>query len=301
MAPKPQELKFFLLKSRVTETGSTPVLGRLVKNYLNPMGDYAPSRHPAEALTPDVWSGFLVGPQTDHDRHITAVASRDRSFWAKAFKGLASADAQDADDGSSEITSPKITVWGLKRETAYLEALKAVPEVRVEMLDLCPVGGKLYLVVGTMSFQAASVRRAGGRTTGAGVSAAVPGELVAAAAAAAGVAGLPGDGGAVVELGVNASSSAAWATAYAVKGAEGSGAEGGQEEEVNVFAVACKEVSRNLLGLGKDMKLRAKQPEYRGGMHCGGSDDESNEEKGLQSPPDRWDVDSCLFKFDQPA
>ncbi|KLU89525.1 hypothetical protein MAPG_08496 [Magnaporthiopsis poae ATCC 64411] len=286
MAPEPQELKFFLLKRRLPAPESATVLGQIVKNFLSPTSDYTP-QSPEKTLTPDIWSSFLLEEQTDHDAHITASSSKDRSFWTRV-KAVAAVNAHDAQGGSSEISSPSITVRGLKRESAYLAALKSVPEVRREMLRLCPVGGKAYLVVGTMSFQTAAVKRAGNREVGAGASATVPvgGELAAVIGA---------------ELGAERSSSAAWTTGYNVKGAEGKESDGGGQE---VFAVACKEISRGLLGLGKDIKLKDRQPEYRGGVHFGSddsseSDEEEDEDEELPSPADQQNVDSCLFGFSQ--
>lgn len=292
MTPQPRELKFFLLKRRLPAPESATVLGQIVKNFLSPTSDYTP-KSPSAALSPSVWSDFLLEEQTDHDAHITASSAKDRSFWTRV-KAVASVTAHDAQGGSSEITSPSITVRGLKRESAYLEALKSVPEVRREMLRLCPVGGKAYLVVGTMSFQTATVKRAGNRENGAGVSATVP---VPAGELATATAGAPG----VVELGAERSSSAAWTTGYNVKGTEGNESNGGGQE---VFAVACKEISRGLLGLGRDIKLRNKQPEYRGGVHFGSddsseSDEEEDEDEELPSPADQRNVDSCLFTFSQ--
>ncbi|KAL8296510.1 hypothetical protein RB597_005882 [Gaeumannomyces tritici] len=286
MTPQPRELKFFLLKRRLPASESATVLGQIVKDFLNPTSDYTPLS-PEEALTPGVWSSFLLEEQTDHNAHITAASSKDHSFWTRVT-AVVSVTAHNAQDSSSEITSPSIAVRGLKRESAYLAALKGVPEVRREILRLCPVGGKAYLVVGTMSFQTATVKREGSRAAGAGVSATVPvGELATAAA-----------GAPCVELGAERSSSAAWTTDYEVNGAEGNKSNGGQE----VFAVACKEISRSLLGLGTDIKLRTKQPEYRGGVHFGSddsseSDEEEDEDEELPSPADQRNVDSCLFAF----
>ncbi|KAL8380762.1 hypothetical protein RB595_005174 [Gaeumannomyces hyphopodioides] len=288
MAPQPRELKFFLLKRRLPAPESATVLGQIVKNFLSPTSDYTP-QSPAEALTPSVLSSFLLEEQTDHDAHITASSSKDRSFWTRV-KAVASVNAHDAQGGSSEITSPSIAVRGLKRESAYLTALKSVPEVRRDMLRLCPVGGKAYLIVGTMSFQTATVKRGGNREDGTGVSATVPvaGELATTTG---------------IELGAERSSSAAWTTGYNVKGAEDNKSNGGGQE---VFAVACKEISRSLLGMGRDVKLRNKQPEYRGGVHFGSddsseSDEEEEEDEELPSPADQRNVDSCLFTFNQAA
>jgi len=293
MGAQSHELKFFLLKRRLPSSESASILGRVVKHFLSPTSDYTP-QSPEGALTPGVWSQFLLEQQVDHDAHITASASKDDSFWAKV-RGVLAAKANAAEDGSSEITSPRVLVRALKRESTYLEALKKAPHVRREMLRLCPVGGKVYLVVGTMSFATARVRRTGNRATGAGASATVP------------VAGGVDAGGASIELGAERSSSAAWTTDYTVQVGDAVG--GGQE----VFAIACREISRNLLGMGADVKLRIAQPEYRGGVHfgvddSGDSDDSDNSEDGDASgdeddaqplPPvtGQWDVDSIVFTF----
>ena len=66
-------------------------------------------------------------------------------------------------------------------ERDYFNALKVVPEARKKMLEMCPLSGKVYLAVGTMSIQTAQFKCTGSRfndTT-------VTGKLLVGAAVAA--------------------------------------------------------------------------------------------------------------------
>ena len=66
--------------------------------------------------------------------------------------------------------------------------------------------------------------------------------------------------------------------------------EDGEADEAaeEVFAIACKEVTRDWQGFGNDVKMKAKRPEYRGGQHFGQDDDsdsdvESGDDEGAET------------------
>jgi hypothetical protein len=121
--------------------------------------------------------------QHDDGAYFKAKASRDDKLWAK-MKGLLSLSSNSAEGGITEITSTRITTRRLKLESDYFNALKGVPEARRKMLDMCPVGGKTYLIVGTMSIQTATFKSTGTQRHCSSISSALP---ISAAAGAAGV------------------------------------------------------------------------------------------------------------------
>ncbi|KAL2135252.1 hypothetical protein VTI74DRAFT_9237 [Chaetomium olivicolor] len=106
------------------------------------------------------------------------------------------------------------------------------------------------------------------------------------AAGVAGLAGgvpLPGVGAEVMpdlEAGVGRTSSSASMGTFSTS-ADGDGE--GREE---VFAIACKVITRTWKGIGRDVRVRCRQPEYRGGQHFGddgrSDSDEEDSEKELE-------------------
>lgn len=143
------------------------------------------------------------------------------------------------------------------------------------MLDMCPVGGKIYLVVGTMSFHTAEVKQSGTRSKARNAEADVPlGKVVAAAG------GLPYPTGEVgsVQIDTEHSASSDWTMGSTVT------AGGESEDAEEVSAVACRVVRRDWAGLGTDVKFTENTPDYRGGQHFrkASSDDEDEEEVDAQ-------------------
>ncbi|KAH7124996.1 hypothetical protein B0J13DRAFT_647101 [Dactylonectria estremocensis] len=304
MAPQSQELKFYLLKDPLAPGDGVHMLGCVVEQFLNPTRNFTPPS-PVTTLTPDVFGAFLLEPHFEYDAHITTTASKDGSFWAKV-KGVFSAAADAAVGGSSETTSPCLVVRRLKREPSYFNALKAIPEVRSELLSMCPVGGKVYLIVGTMGYRTATVKQAGNQSVRGTLAGTLP--TGTHSAATIGVPLAVGEGG--IEIGAERTSSSAWTKDYELKASEADGGEAGE----HVFALACREVTRDWIGLGMDIKMRTKQPEYRGGQHYGAGDESDSNEDGdndeaenmaaqglylvdSASEVSQWEAESTVFKF----
>jgi hypothetical protein len=72
---------------QVSESGS--LLGRVIRRYEDPTLDYTPES-PSAALTPDVFSRFLLGPQHDHHARFTAQTSHTNDRWLKFLTMLLS-------------------------------------------------------------------------------------------------------------------------------------------------------------------------------------------------------------------
>jgi hypothetical protein len=131
---------------------------------------------------------------------------------------------------------------------------------------MCPVSDKVYLVVGTMSVQSARFDHSTIQTHERSTGVALP--LAIAASAAAMSFGAPlGPCAEVIpdaEAGVSRASSSVSTASFSTAAGDG--------DEEEVFAVACKVISRTWHGLGKDVGVRERQPEYRGGRHFGHHD-----------------------------
>jgi hypothetical protein len=175
-------------------------------------------------------------------------------------QGPFSLSSEFVEGGSTIVTSLRITTRRLKLEVDYFKSLKSVSEVRRKTLEMCSVGEKVYLIVGTMSIQTAMFKQTVIKRSNTAVAGSLPVGAVAIAAAASGGITLP-VGAANAELGAERSSSADWTMKFTATttGSEGE-KDGGAEE---VFAIACKEITRDWHGLGTDVKMRVKRPEYR--------------------------------------
>jgi hypothetical protein len=279
MAPQSFEPTFFLLKRRLPPSESANLLGRVIRRYQDPTLDYTPES-PSQTLS-GVESGFsqyLVGVQYDDSARFVAQGIHGRTRWV-GFLGVLSSST--ATGGSTTVTSPRIITRRLKLEGEYFNALKSVPAIRRKMLDMCPVNDKVYLVVGTMSAQTATFNRTASQSRVKTISASLPlGFATGAAAMSVGVPLPPGAETLVpdAEAGVAREDAFAWAASFSTGAVadDGSPLEDGEE----VFAVACKVITRSWKALGKDVKVRAAQPEYRGGQHFGEGEDGSDPDDG---------------------
>lgn len=269
MASHSHEPTFFLLKRRLPAAESLHLLGRIVRQYQNPTSDYIPREQtPSEVLTEETFARFLMGVQHDDSAHFKAQASRDDKLWGK-IKGLLSLSSNLVEGGTTEVTSSRITTRRLKLEERYFKELKAVPQARKELLEMCPVGGKAYLIVGTMSIQTARFTTTGTRHQSTKAHGSLPVDKIAQAA------GVPmfGSVGLTPEAGIQHSTSSGWTMDFSTKMAED------DDDAFEVFAISCKEVTRGWGGFGKDVIMNRKRPEYRGGQRFGPDEDESDEDE----------------------
>ena len=277
MSPHSYQPKFFLLKRRLPASESAHLLGRVVQRYQDPTVDFTPNS-PAETLTAEIFQSFLLGVQYDTDAILKAQASRNDGIRTK-LSGLVSLSTTSVEGGSTIVESPCIIARRLKREKAYFEALKAIPKVRREVLDMCPVGHKVYLIVGIMSAQSAKFERKMTQSKSTSVSASLKPPLSVALSV-----GAPHANGITApEASSSFSDSSEWAMKFSSAAV---GEAGSSVEAEEVFAVACKEISCGWGGIGHDVKLKVKSPEYRGGQHYGteeesdaSDEDEADEEK----------------------
>ena len=275
MAPQLYEPTFFPLKRRIPASESAHLLGRIIRQYQDPNLDYTPES-PSKSLTPATFEKFLLGVQYDDTAQFNARASLDGSLWA-TIKGLLSFSSTSAEAGTTEIVAPRIITRRLKLESDYFNALKATPEARRKILEMCPVGGKaVYLIVGTMSIQTATFKTTGTRRNNTNVSGTLP--MGAAASATAASSGIPLPPQAIPnpEVGLERSNSSDWTMDFSAtaRGKDGEIDEGAEE----VFAISCKAVRRDWQGFGGDLKMKEKRLEYRGGQHFGNSRDSESDE-----------------------
>jgi hypothetical protein len=260
--------EFFLLKYRLTAEQSAALLGRVVKRYEDPNLDYTPVSDGTELAR----AKHALAPQYDHGVALTATASRDDRVGAK-IKGLLGLSVNTGKGGSTTIKSPRVTVRRLTPEKDYFKALKELPEVRTKILDMCPWSSKTaYLVVGTMSFRTAEISRTGESHRNRKLETTVPVGQLAAAAASAPVGGHTGD----AQLDLERSRQAEWTTKFTTAA---TGPNGEPEEHAEeVFAICCKEIGRDWLGLGKGVQMKPRQVEYRSGQHFKGDDEDEDDE-----------------------
>lgn len=270
MASQSYEPKFFLLKRRLPASESAHLLGRVVEQYQDPTVNYTPDS-PSDSVTAEVFKTFLLGVQYDTNAILKAQASRNDGLRAKV-SGLLSFSTGSAEGGSTTVESPRIITRRLKLETDYFDVLKAVPQVRRKILDMCAVGHKVYLIVGTMSAQTAKFEHTAAQAKGTSVS----GALQLPLSVALSVGGMPPlDTLTSPEASMRQSDSSGWAMRFSSTAIGEDGSSGDAEE---VFAVACREISRSWGGLGDDVKMKARHPEYRGGQHFGEDSDSNNED-----------------------
>ncbi|PMD44532.1 hypothetical protein L207DRAFT_509254 [Hyaloscypha variabilis F] len=260
MSPQSYEPRFFLLKRRLPASESAHLLGRVVQRYQDPTVDYTPNS-PSESVSAEIFNSFLLGVQYDTDAVLKAQASRNDGVRAK-LSGLLSFSTASVSGGSTIVESPCIITRRLKRENNYFEALKAIPEIRREILDMCPVGQKVYLIVGTMSAQRARFEHnvTQSKTTS------VSGSLKPPLSIALSMGAPHANALTAPEASSRYSDSSEWAMKFC---STAIGEDGVSSEGEEVFAVACKEISRGWGGLGHDVKLKPKSLEYRGGQHYG--------------------------------
>jgi hypothetical protein len=139
--------------------------------------------------------------------------------------------------------------------------MKSLPEVRAELLDMLPRGGKVYMIVGTMTFDSADIKHSGSRTKNSQADGRVP--VLQAAAAASGIP-IPVSGGTVEIAGAKADSSD-----WTVKSST-------VDEEV--FAVEYRVITRDWGGYGGEPKFRDSIPDFQGGLTYGAGDEEEDDE-----------------------
>ncbi|KAF3916711.1 hypothetical protein ABW20_dc0106395 [Dactylellina cionopaga] len=279
MVVKSNEPAFYLLKRRLPASETAHLLGRVVLRYQDPTFDYTPES-PSNSLTVDLFNQFILGVQYEDIAHFKAKNSQNDKFWGR-LKGLLSISSTDGAGGSSDLVSLRITTRRLKLEKQYFNMFKALPKSRQKMLEMCPISGKVYLVVGIMSAHTLEVKRTGIQQKDLGASLTVP--LRAAVA----LSGLPADPNAIPnpEARARRTTSSAWDMEFTTTAVGQDGAPDGMAEEV--FAIALKEITRDWQGFGRDLKMKTKQPEYRGGQNYGDNDSDSGE----QNEEDEGDED----------
>jgi hypothetical protein len=249
------------------------MLGRFVRNFQDPTFDYAPLS-PRASLSPEVYNTFLMTPQHENATTITARASKDSRLMAK-LQSLLSFSSSAENGGSTSITSPRVTIRRLRLEPDYFAALSKVDTLREKILDMCPRGDRIYLVVGTMSFHTAEVKTMGSIRNEVEAKVTIAAGTAAAAAAGGPLPAFePGMGN--VELESGHASSSDWTMESTATAVGQDGVDDPHAEEI--FAVAYRIVRRDLVGLGKNVQMTRKTPSCRGGQHFGGSENESDDE-----------------------
>jgi len=257
-----QAPRFFLLKHRLSKAESDDILGRVVKSFPDPTFDYTP----VSQETSSIIEKYILDPQYDDSAALQAKASQDERFSVR-IKNLLTLSTNSGYGGITTIKSPRVVVRRLKLERDYFNELKALPAVRSKILDMCPMNSRTaYLVVGTMSIKTAEFKQTGETHKNTTLDGSLP--LLQIAATASGVP-LVGSTGSV-GVGAENLASAKWTRTFKTPDNAG----GGEE----VFAISYKEVSRDWLGLGSDVRMKAKQVEYRGGQHFGSDDDVDSDE-----------------------
>ncbi|WKT53635.1 hypothetical protein QSH57_004219 [Fusarium oxysporum f. sp. vasinfectum] len=288
MAPETSKLKFLALETPLPVSESANLLGRVVQRYDNLFLGFTPES-PAKTLTQEQFARFVVVQHID-DARLTAQVSSLSSGFANVF---ARASASTTATGTTTVTAPRVTTRQLRSPVDYFNALKADPVVRRELLKLCPVNDTVYLVVGTMSARSASFEHTmlRGYSTSGGVMLPL-GAVAGAAALAAGMPLVdPNLGGAMPDLEAEVKRERLAGGAKTFTMHPSTDDDGGQ-----VFAVAYAVVRRTWRGLGKDVRVRTRQPEYSGGVHFGSDDsDDSEDEDGPDNETELCEADEAAL------
>jgi len=286
MAPETGPLKFLALKTPLSPSESANLLGRVVLSYNDLHHGHTPES-PAATLTPTQFARFVDVRHSD-DATFTAHASASSSGFLDVF---ARASAATTATGNVTVTAPRVTTRQLRPQVDYFAALKADPTVRDKLLEMCPVNDTVYLIVGTMSAQYARFERTtlSGRNTNGGVTLPI-GALASAATIAAGVPIVTPEllGGTIPDLkaGIKRERLEGGTATFIMPPSE----EGDGEQ---VFAVACRVVKRTWRGLGKEVRVRPRQPEYSGGLHFGSNDSDDSENE--DSSDDETEADKIAL------
>ena len=269
MTPPSQTPVFYLLKHSLSASEAANILGQIVLHIDDPTFEFVPTS-PVACLGPDVFKTFLQEPHHDEDALYTAASSKDQSLLA-SVRSLFSMSSSREEDGSVELGSERITIRRLKRDMEYFKELKKNPDVRRKLLEMCPVGKKIYLVVGTMGFQSASLKRTGMQRHESKAAGSLP--TGAAIAALSGGTIAFGEAG-TVEVSGGHARSAEWTIESKVAACD---AEDGDKSDV-VFAVSYRVITRNWKRLGSDIKMKIKA-EQRSGLHFGARDSEEDSDE----------------------
>lgn len=276
---------FYVLRRRLPSSETPNMLGRFVRHFQDPTAEYTPEE-PAKHID---LTNFILKTDDyetgDAENPALKVKSAKDDKLKSILRGLLSVSFSHAEQREMELDSPCLTTRRLKNFRTVFQTLKAVPEVRRAVLEMLPVGGKIYLVVGIMTFSTAIVRHEGNKSASNHTEAKLPiGNVVTAAVGAPPIMGTQKVGVAVEQ---SSSTSSDWASRAKVV------AEGDDAEEI--FAVEYRVVTRDWAGLGKEPVYRPWAPAYRGGLTYGRSIDVNRSD---EDDEDDEDEDSAVQKVE---
>ena len=143
---------FFLLKgpSLPAASEAKAMLGRIVKNFAQPLADYVPE---------DASSYTKLEPNVTHLSNAARIADATNSKVLKAkFLSIAEALRSQGRSQASILENSKISAWELRRQETVFQQLTKSPEVLSQLKQWAkPKEDPAYMIVGLLIWQDATM------------------------------------------------------------------------------------------------------------------------------------------------
>ena len=251
MNPRVKEPVYYVLKRRIPCTQEW--LGRIVQYYQDPTACYTPAR----ALEATDLSDVLIIEESDF--RINVNASRDEIFKSRLSRLLGFENSATREE-KMDFESPSINKRSLTNYKKAFERLKFDCEVRKDLPDMLPVGGKAYMIVGVVEIENASVKHTKAASSSVDTGATIPIVDVALAAASIPIT-LGGVGDFQLERQTGQTSSVETKS---------------KTSQREIIAIEYRMIQRSLLGFGRRAVYRDSIPKYQSGLTFQGDDEEED-------------------------
>ncbi|TAQ86722.1 hypothetical protein B7494_g4953 [Chlorociboria aeruginascens] len=246
---------FYILKRRLPAGEGPHLLGRVVQHFQDPGASYTPEK-PSEVFE---LSKILETKETPF--LIDAKSTKDDALRSRLFSLLAF-NRTSAGEQELHLEAKTVIKRSLTNYKRVFNGMKAVEEVRKELLEMLPRGGKAYMIVGIMAFDRADMKHSGQRSKGRVVKGSAP-----VAQVAGGVLGvpLPNNSAGRADLESESARSSDWAVQSST-------------EDEEVFAIEYRVITRDWGGYGNDLEYRDSIPSFQGGLTYHGEDTDDDDD-----------------------
>lgn len=282
---------YYLLKERIPASETPTLLGRIVRNFHDPLAICTP--WPFEHVPASTLEQFVSSPQIEQATTIILAGSKSTRL-STALNGILSTDRSRNAESETRIEAAQIVTERLKREDEFYDFIRNIPKVRERMNSVCPQGpgSKAYMIVGVKSFNRAKVMTSSVNNTSSGNAGAItfPGGFVRQTSLIETNGVVRSD---TSEIRVHAYGSVSTSVEATVIAAGKPQIDGPRE----AFAISYRIISRSWTGRG--FVFRGKNPEYRGGLFlhpgslvdCSNSgDDDDDDDDVFEEEEDGFDV-----------
>ena len=252
---------FFLKPPALPITEKHNLLGRLVKNYADPIADYTPNGAPSTLIP------FVAPLITSHITSVESILRSSSSSNAQALISALAAFGHSSSSGSDiRFTSERLEIIRLQQHDDTFEALKQLPEVKEKLPRMLRVGGKVYFVVAIVCWKNARFEFGTNSNQQTSLNATAP----VGSAALGAVTGVPAtmlSGIGDVEFKINQSSYGDHALRATAEGEQ-------------IIGLEYRLIRRSHWGLGKQVKMGEGAVRYEGGRYYGHEERMSGGDEG---------------------